>query len=219
MSFRCQGLCARHILVQGLEVRCCNLGTERQWHYQREAPRRRLAIQARKSVILRRGRVHRRRSISGSPKCSVCSAIRHQDNFNSAPFFSGLCIRAHFNARSVHTLFLVQILLGALGPLAREFLRTTLLGLRVTHHNDLCFRVSLQAHSHVIQRALTYVIRTRAVQCEIAFADFAGFRSHCRRLHRDRRRAIARTVNAVFRSARHRVRPGQQTRRHHSRLP
>jgi len=36
--------------MQGLGDLCCNLGTERRWRPKREAPRRRLALQARKSV-------------------------------------------------------------------------------------------------------------------------------------------------------------------------
>jgi hypothetical protein len=49
--------------MQGFEDLCCNLGTERQWRHQREAPQRQPAIQARKSVILRSGRIHRGRGI------------------------------------------------------------------------------------------------------------------------------------------------------------
>src|SRR5271154_6656919 len=48
MSFRCQGLCARHILTQRLEVLCCNLGTEHQWRLKREVSRLRPALQSAK---------------------------------------------------------------------------------------------------------------------------------------------------------------------------
>src|ERR1700735_2452556 len=80
----------------------------------------------------------------------VSRPVRHQDDFNPPPFFSSLTVRTQFNPRSIHALFLVQILFGALGPLCREFLRTSFLRFCVTHHNDLRLRIVLQTNRNII---------------------------------------------------------------------
>src|ERR1700728_1094029 len=77
--------------------------------------------------------------------------------------------------------------------------------LRITHNNDFGFRITLQAHSDIIQSSLADVIRTSTVQDERAFADFAGLWCGGRRLYRHSRGTIARAMDTILRASSHGV--------------